>query len=169
MQHCSRACSVRGLHDVQVAWLQSTMCLVLLAPALSPAEIDVLRRNLRGNRAFGWLSLLNGLSDYVENVGATRCCGRIEPLSFAVLDTLRRCLVILLCGFLIHGNPAGAPQIAGALLTLGGAAWYNLATARVERGRAPPSASAPSPPERRPARPLVAILRQRSRLAGKGG
>ena len=30
------------------------------------------------------LSLLNGLSDYVENVAATRCCGRIEPLSFAV-------------------------------------------------------------------------------------
>ena len=136
----------------QVQWLQCTMCLVLLAPALSPTELDALRRNLRGNRAFGWsspvltccqrvpqpcrtygicvnrtqascacgvlatvrgkamrgsmhvllrgkagmresrercmwhhrLSLLNGLSDYLENVAATRCCGRIEPLSFAV-------------------------------------------------------------------------------------
>jgi len=152
---------------VQVQWLQCTMCLMLLAPALSATELDALRRNLRGNRAFGWLSLLNGLSDYVENVAATRCCGRIEPLSFAVLDTLRRCLVILLCGFLLHGNPAGPPQIAGALLTLGGAAWYNLATARAERGRAPPSA--PSPPKRRAARPLVATLRQGSRLAVKGG
>lgn len=75
-----------------------------------------------------------------------------------MLDTLRRCLVILLCGFLLHGNPAGAPQIAGALLTLGGAAWYNLATARAERGRASPP-PAPSPPKRQPARHLVATLR----------
>ena len=44
VQHCSRACSVRGLHDVQVQWLQCTLCLVLLAPALSPAEVDQLRR-----------------------------------------------------------------------------------------------------------------------------
>ena len=37
------------------------------------------------------LSLLNGLSDYVENVAATRCCGRIEPLSFAVYTPLSQC------------------------------------------------------------------------------
>ena len=95
-----------------------------------------------------------------------------EPLSFAVLDTLRRCLVILLCGFLLHGNPAGAPQVAGALLTLGGAAWYNLATARAGRGRAPPSASDPSLPHGalpmpRASRTLVATLRSGSRL-GEG-
>ena len=40
----------------QVQWLQCTMCLVLLAPALSPTELDALRRNLRDNRAFGWPS-----------------------------------------------------------------------------------------------------------------
>ena len=77
VQHCSRACSVRGLHDVQVQWLQCTLCLVLLAPALSPTEVDQLRRSLRGSRTFCWLSLLNGLSDYVENLAATRCCGRL--------------------------------------------------------------------------------------------
>ena len=58
-------------------WLQCTLCLVLLAPALSPTEVDQLRRSLRGSRTFCWLSLLNGLSDYVENLAATRCCGRL--------------------------------------------------------------------------------------------
>ena len=42
-----------------------------------PREVDRLRRSLRGSRAFGWLSLLNGLSDYVEGLAATRCCGRL--------------------------------------------------------------------------------------------
>ena len=54
--------------------------------------------SLASSQRFRWLSLLNGASDYVENIACTAACAAHDPLTFSVIDMLRRFIVIVVCG-----------------------------------------------------------------------
>ncbi len=62
VQACSRQCSLRGMHDVQVQLLQCASCFLLLAPVLSAEERGSLVSSLGADRRFLALSCLNGAS-----------------------------------------------------------------------------------------------------------
>lgn len=125
LQHLSRSLLDSGSTEMQVQLLQCSLCFVMLFPWLKHSESRSLRVMLTSSRRFRLLTLVNGLSDYVENVAATVSCGLFEPLTFSVLDTLRRLVVILVCGFVARGNRAGPANVAGTLLVLSGAVLYS--------------------------------------------
>ena len=115
----------KGLPEMQVQMLQCSLCFVLLLPGLlSRGRAQDLRDALIQSRKFQWLSLLNGASDYAENVAATAACASFAPVDFAVLDMLRRLIVIIGCGMGARKNPAGMANVAGTLLVLAGALLY---------------------------------------------
>ena len=133
LQHLSKGLLEGGVHEMQCQFLQSTLCLVFLA--LSNYEHNSASfgavRNLAmhddghgGHRRFRLLALVNGFSDYAENVAATRACAAFDELTFAVFDTVRRLSVILLCGFVARNNPARPSNVVGTLLVLAGALLY---------------------------------------------
>jgi len=75
-------------------------------------------------RSFRLLTLLNGASDYIENVAATHVCANFDELTFSIFDTLRRLSVILICGMGLRKNPAKFSNVAGTMLVLVGALLY---------------------------------------------
>jgi len=75
-------------------------------------------------RSFRLLTLLNGASDYIENVAATHVCANFDELTFSIFDTLRRLSVILICGMGLRQNPANFSNVAGTMLVLVGALLY---------------------------------------------
>jgi len=117
-----------GMHELQVQLLQTTLCFAFLLPFLSGAGLASLTEKVVQPQ-FAMLHLLNGASDYVENVASTASNGHLDPLSFSVADTLRRFVVIVLCGFVLHGNPYSAVNVLGAAVVVGGVIWYNIANA----------------------------------------
>jgi hypothetical protein len=117
--------SQQGLHEMQVQMLQCSLCLALLLPGLlHGGRAHELCHGLIQSRRFRWLSLLNGASDYAENVAATAACAAFAPIDFAVLDMLRRLIVIVCCGMGARNNPAGMANVGGTLLVLVGALLY---------------------------------------------
>lgn len=124
LQHLSHRILNRGSSEMQVQLMQCSLCFLFLLPRLPRGASTSLHALLTKSRSFKLLSVLNGLSDYVENTAATASCGLFDPLSFSVLDTLRRLTVILVCGFGVRGNPAGLGNVAGTLIVLAGALLY---------------------------------------------
>ena len=124
LQHLSHRLLVRGSSEMQVQLMQCSLCFLFLLPRLPRSASTSLRALLTKSPSFQRLSVLNGLSDYFENVAATASCGLFDPLTFSVLDTLRRLTVILVCGFGVRGNPAGLGNVAGTLIVLAGALLY---------------------------------------------
>ena len=120
-----------GMHELQVQLLQTTLCFAFLLPFLSGDGLASLTEKATQPQ-FALLHLLNGASDYVENVASTASNGHLDPLSFSVADTLRRFVVIVLCGFVLHGNPYSAVNVIGAMFVVGGVIWYNVANTESE-------------------------------------
>jgi len=73
---------------------------------------------------------LDGVTYYLANVGTFRSITMLDPLSFSVLDTVRR-LCVVASGFVFQGNPCSAINVAGIALVFVGAAAYARATAQV--------------------------------------
>jgi hypothetical protein len=112
---------------MQAQMLQCSICLALLLPGIvAGGKGPVLHGALTGSPRFRWLSLLNGASDYIENVAATAACASFDPLSVSVIDMLRRLVVIVVCGMGARHNPAGLANWGGVLLVMAGAFLYSL-------------------------------------------
>jgi hypothetical protein len=59
-------------------------------------------------------------------VAATAACAAYDPLSFSVLDTLRRLSVIVVCGMGVRRNPTGVANVLGTLIVLVSALLYQF-------------------------------------------
>lgn len=153
LQHLSKELLERGMHEIQCQFLQCSLCLFFLAVEQSPRDfyikmhnnkdtininnnyqnpfrtvwnlaMDCDPQNRARTRQFRLLTVLNGASDYVENVAATKACAVFDELTFSIFDTLRRLSVILICGMGLRKNPAKISNIAGTVLVLVGALLY---------------------------------------------
>ena len=119
--------SDRRLHEMQTQMLQCSLCFALLLPGLfDGGKGRTLRKVVVSSPRFRWLSLLNGASDYVENVAATAACASCDPLTFSVIDMIRRLGVIVVCGMGARHNPAGLANVGGVLLVMVGALLYSV-------------------------------------------
>lgn len=125
LQHLTKRLLDDGSHDMQVQLMQCSMSCAALASLLPLAQARSLGALLSRGIRFRLLWALNTVSDYVENVAATAACGDFDPLTFSVLDTVRRLGVILVCGFVARKNPAGPANVAGMLLVFAGALVYS--------------------------------------------
>ena len=67
--------------------------------------------------------LADGFLSPLANVGTFRSISLFEPLTFAVVDTVRR-LCVVVSGFVYQGNPCSWVNVAGIALVFSGAGWY---------------------------------------------
>lgn len=146
----SRSLLDSGFTEMQVQFLRCSQALLWLAPAsigtggaarlftalvcsLSALSLTPFIVSLRcctyfqtSSYAFLGLMVLNGICDYLEDLAYTSACGKIPPVSHSVLDMLRRLMVVVVCGFWLHGNPCNAYNVLGAVIVVCGAIWHHL-------------------------------------------
>lgn len=134
LQHTSKRLLQTGSSDMQVQLLQCTISCAALLPMLPREQARSMGTLLSRGTRFRLLWAMNALSDYVECVAGTSACADFDPLTYSVLDTLRRLVVILVCGFVARSNPAGPGNLAGMFLVFTGAMLYSnkLGPARQE-------------------------------------
>eukprot|EP01046_Picozoa_sp_COSAG06_P027225 COSAG06_NODE_2391_length_6964_cov_80.625055_4_plen_332_part_00 len=82
------------------------------------------------------LAAVEGTLYHMSNVGTFTSIEIFDPLSFAIIDTLRR-LCVVVSGFLYQGNPCTMVNACGIVLVIGGAGAYNIV-----KGRAAAAAAA---------------------------
>ena len=80
----------------------------------------------------------DGVLYHLANVGTFRSISLFEPLTFSVIDTVRR-LCVVVSGFVYQGNPCSWVNVAGIALVFSGAGWYariKSAAAMAEKAKA---------------------------------
>ena len=68
-------------------------------------------------------SVADGVAYHMANVGTFGAIAAFAPLTFSVIDTVRR-LCVVISGFLFQGNPASTVNVVGVLIVFAGAGWY---------------------------------------------
>ena len=71
------------------------------------------------------LAAIEGTLYHMSNVGTFTSIEIFDPLSFAIIDTLRR-LCVVMSGFIFQGNPCTLVNACGIVLVIGGAGTYNV-------------------------------------------
>ena len=71
------------------------------------------------------LAVIEGTLYHMSNVGTFTSIEIFDPLSFAIIDTLRR-LCVVVSGFCFQGNPCTLVNACGIVLVIGGAGAYNV-------------------------------------------
>jgi uncharacterized membrane protein len=67
----------------------------------------------------------DGLAYHSANVGTFTSLDTFNSLTFAIIDTLRRLLVVC-SGFVYQGNPCTPQNLVGIVLVIFGAGCYNI-------------------------------------------
>lgn len=67
----------------------------------------------------------DGLAYHSANVGTFTSLDTFNSLTFAIIDTLRRLLVVC-SGFVYQGNPCTMQNLVGIVLVIFGAGCYNV-------------------------------------------
>ena len=75
------------------------------------------------------LAAIEGTLYHMSNVGTFTSIDIFDPLSFAIIDTLRR-LSVVVSGFFFQGNPCTLVNACGIALVIGGAGSYNVIKSR---------------------------------------
>ena len=75
------------------------------------------------------LAAVEGTLYHMSNVGTFTSIEMFDPLSFAIIDTLRR-LCVVVSGFFFQGNPCTVVNACGIVLVIGGAGAYNIAKSK---------------------------------------
>ena len=75
------------------------------------------------------LAGIEGTLYHMSNVGTFTSIEIFDPLSFAIIDTLRR-LCVVVSGFFYQGNECTVTNACGIALVIGGAGAYNIAKSR---------------------------------------
>lgn len=123
----SRSLLDNGFNEMQVQFLRCSQAFLWLAPAsIGTGGAERLFTALMSSNAFLGLMVLNGICDYLEDFAYTGACGKLPPVSHSVLDMLRRLMVVVVCGFCLHGNPCNAYNVLGAVIVVCGAIWHHL-------------------------------------------
>eukprot|EP01043_Picozoa_sp_COSAG02_P029665 COSAG02_NODE_1857_length_10645_cov_24.485302_7_plen_356_part_00 len=78
------------------------------------------------------LAVAEGTLYHLSNVGTFTSIEIFEPLSFAIIDTLRR-LCVVVSGFFYQGNPCTVINACGIVLVIGGAGAYNVVKGRAAK------------------------------------
>ena len=136
----------RGIVDpLQVqAWATSGSFLLLLPHWLANGGLQRLQFALGGPKSAGLVSMVayDGLAYHCANVGTFRSIDTFDSLSFAIIDTLRRLLVVC-SGFVFQGNPCTVQNGVGILLVIAGAGCYNVVKVTQEQAEPPPEPTKP--------------------------
>ena len=117
----------KGVHQLQFqAWTTSGSLLLLLPLWLLGGGLARVAGAV-GNAQHGvglllW-SVADGVAYHMANVGTFGAIAAFTPLTFSVIDTVRR-LCVVISGFVFQGNPASTINIVGVVVVFAGAGWY---------------------------------------------
>jgi len=91
------------------------------------------------NTGFLKLVVLNGAMYYMEQVMQYHAIQSYQPLSYSVIDTLRRLCIVVVTGFFLRGDLFNTTKCAGILIVCGGAVYYNMVTQQLQPNDGPPA------------------------------
>ena len=77
--------------------------------------------------SFVRLIVTNGLMYYAEQVMQFMAIHTYLPLSYSVIDTVRRLTIVVVTGYFLRGDVFTPTKCAGVLVVCGGAVFYNYA------------------------------------------
>lgn len=83
--------------------------------------------------AFLRLVLLNGAMYYAEQVMQFQAIQTYQPLSYSVIDTLRRLTIVVVTGFVLRGDSFNLTKCIGILIVCCGAVYYNMTKTAMEK------------------------------------
>eukprot|EP00437_Effrenium_voratum_P033773 CAMPEP_0181472312 /NCGR_PEP_ID=MMETSP1110-20121109/39536_1 /TAXON_ID=174948 /ORGANISM="Symbiodinium sp., Strain CCMP421" /LENGTH=368 /DNA_ID=CAMNT_0023597379 /DNA_START=75 /DNA_END=1179 /DNA_ORIENTATION=- len=137
----SREGSGRALHAFEVQFNSCFFALCILVPIWLMGGgasrllgfLSVVDDQLR-NRILV-LSLADGFLYFTEQSASFAALNSFRPLNFAVVDTLRRLLIVLVAGFWVQGSALSASSALGVLLVLTGGVWFAYARDREDQRR----------------------------------
>lgn len=78
-------------------------------------------------------SSFDGVLYFAEQAASFTALGHFRPLSFAVIDTVRRLSIVMVAGYWVQGTPLTAAKALGVALVLAGGLCYADAKDRDER------------------------------------
>ena len=109
------------------AWTTAGSFFLLMPLWIHGGGVERLNRMLAGDKAMDFVSIvgIDGVAYHMANIGTFTSIGVFEPLSFAIIDTLRR-LMVVCSGFIYQGNVCTLTNIVGIVLVIVGAGLYNV-------------------------------------------
>ena len=96
--------------------------------------------------AFARLIAVNGVCYYAEQVMQFQAIKTYAPLTYSVVDTLRRLTIVVITGYFLRNEAFTATKCVGVLVVCAGAVYYNYAKeSAAKKALAAPAYSAESP------------------------
>jgi drug/metabolite transporter (DMT)-like permease len=117
-----------SVESLQVqAWTVGGSFALLLPIWVYSGGVQRLAFALAGDKAVEFMAMVtfNGAAYHAANVGTFTSLATFDSLSFAIIDTLRRLLVVC-SGFVYQGNPCTTANMLGIVLVVVGAGMYNV-------------------------------------------
>eukprot|EP00441_Pelagodinium_beii_P045553 CAMPEP_0197624152 /NCGR_PEP_ID=MMETSP1338-20131121/3913_1 /TAXON_ID=43686 ORGANISM="Pelagodinium beii, Strain RCC1491" /NCGR_SAMPLE_ID=MMETSP1338 /ASSEMBLY_ACC=CAM_ASM_000754 /LENGTH=348 /DNA_ID=CAMNT_0043194253 /DNA_START=70 /DNA_END=1116 /DNA_ORIENTATION=+ len=84
------------------------------------------------------LTVIDGVLYFVEQNASFAALKGFQPLTFAVIDTLRRLSIVVVAGFCVQGTVVTASKAGGILLVMLGGLWFAYARELENRPRKSP-------------------------------
>jgi len=81
-----------------------------------------------------FLAATDGVLYFIEQSASFAALQSFRPLSFAVIDTLRRLCIVIVAGFWMQGTALTVSRLLGVLLVLTGGLWFALVCLRARPG-----------------------------------
>lgn len=138
-RHTLSAATGPDIHPLQLqAWMTSGSFLLLSTADIALGEggwgrllASAAASGSAGQQGLSLVALagIEGTLYHMSNVGTFTSIEIFDPLSFAIIDTLRR-LCVVVSGFFYQGNECTVTNACGIALVIGGAGAYNIAKSR---------------------------------------